>query len=483
LEHVSSSVLSKKDALSHTASDAAVALKGTGASALIAGVTSNVFWTAHADVEIDTTTGAITVDRAVGNTPITRTLTEPLNPPAFDATKADDNFKGGNHAFLIDSIGQFLGNDPAVDGSATATDIVGLGTYVPQPISEFTAAVADASLATLSVVDTNADEDRAKAFSSSIRAAITLVPEQMMAFAASGDCSAGPTEVRIAQGVKTCGSDLGAGSAGSLADRYPCGVKVVLEGAAADGPSLALPADMPAGACVSVTVLTADDVEFPAEEAYNANAGVDALKKFKWGKKWMVVTQILGLDVTGLTSAVNVTSGAIVAMDGPPSRRRLLAACPEGYEYRMGAVGTTFADTCACPSACGEATASCAVTASGNWTAILVPASVCAETSADNTGAIVGGVVGGLLGLLLLAAIAYYCCREQEQGPTGRAVAQEKPMVPVYLPQAYPVIPAEYAPAAAPMPVMPMEYVQQPMAVSVQPMMVEQQQQPVAYGM
>jgi hypothetical protein len=170
-------------------------------------------------------------------------------------------------------------------------------------------------------------------------------------------------------------------------------------------------------------------------------------------------------------------------MDGPPSRRRLLAACPEGYEYRMGAVGTTFADTCACPSACGEATASCAVTASGNWTAILVPASVCAETSADNTGAIVGGVVGGLLGLLLLAAIAYYCCRQQEQGPTGRAVAQEKPMVPVYLPQAYPVIPAEYAPAAAPMPVMPMEYVQQPMAVSVQPMMVEQQQQPVAYGM
>ena len=296
-----------------------------------------------------------------------------------------------------------------------------LGTYVPQPISEFTAAAAGASLATLSVVDTNADEDRAKAFSSSIRAAITLVPEQMMAFAASGDCSAGPTEVRIAQGVKTCGSDLGAGSAGSLADRYPCGVKVVVEGAAADGPSLALPADMPAGACVSVTVLTADDVEFPAEEAYNANAGVDALKKFKWGKKWMVVTQILGLDVTGLTSAVNVTSGAIVAMDGPPSRRRLLAACPEGYEYRMGAVGTTFADTCACPSACGEATASCAVTASGNWTAILVPASVCAETSADNTGAIVGGVVGGLLGLLLLAAIAYYCCREQEQGPTGRA--------------------------------------------------------------
>ena len=104
--------------------------------------------------------------------------------------------------------------------------------------------------------------------------------------------------------------------------------------------------------------------------------------------------------MTGLTSAVNVTSGAIVAIDGPPSRRRLLAACPEGYEYRMGAVGTTFADTCACPSACGEATASCAVTASGNWTAILVPASVCAETSADNTGATVGGVVGGLLGLL-----------------------------------------------------------------------------------
>ena len=95
-EKVSSSVLSKKDALSHTASDAAVALKGTGASALIAGVTSNVFWTAHADVEIDTTTGAITVDRAVGNTPITRTLTEPLNPPAFDVSKAAADFLGAS---------------------------------------------------------------------------------------------------------------------------------------------------------------------------------------------------------------------------------------------------------------------------------------------------------------------------------------------------------------------------------------------------
>jgi len=57
-----------------------------------------------------------------------------------------------------------------------------------------------------------------------------------------------------------------------------------------------------------------------------------------------------------------------------------------------------------------------------------------------------------VLGLLLLVAIGYYCCRRQEQGPVGRATPPDKNMVPVYLPQNYPVIPSEYVPANAPMP-------------------------------
>jgi hypothetical protein len=107
-----------------------------------------------------------------------------------------------------------------------------------------------------------------------------------------------------------------------------------------------------------------------------------------------VVTSILDLVLTGFDGAVTISSGVIAAVAGPPSRRRLLATCPTGYEYRMGPIGSTFADTCGCPSACDAATAACNVTGSGNWTAVLVPVAVCAaDVTDDNTGAVVGGAL------------------------------------------------------------------------------------------
>ncbi|KAJ1484506.1 hypothetical protein T484DRAFT_1796917, partial [Baffinella frigidus] len=102
-----------------------------------------------------------------------------------------------------------------------------------------------------------------------------------------------------------------------------------------------------------------------------------------------------------------------------------------------------------------------------------------------------------VLGVLLLCLIVYYCGR-REAGPIGRPPAPVKAMVPVYLPQSYPVVPAEFT-AAAPMPEWAPQYsgamqpvMQQPYMVEQQPAQyVEQPQQqpwmvqhhPVAYGM
>ncbi|KAJ1484507.1 hypothetical protein T484DRAFT_1796918, partial [Baffinella frigidus] len=204
--------------------------------------------------------------------------------------------------------------------------------------------------------------------------------------------------ITIVAGASTCGSDLGVSAdGGSLADNYPCGVSIVIEGATADGPTLSLPADMPAGACFAVKLFSADDIAWLTEEIFSANMDAAAIKAFKWGRKWLVVTSILSLEVSGLTSPLNVTSGPIIAASGVPTRRRLLAKCPAGYEYRMGTVGATFADACKCPSACDAASAACPTKVGGNWTAILVPAAACLDADAedwDYTGAIVGGVVG-----------------------------------------------------------------------------------------
>merc|ERR1712006_65836 len=58
----------------------------------------------------------------------------------------------------------------------------------------------------------------------------------------------------------------------------------------------------------------------------------------------------------------------------------------------------------------------------------------------DNTGAIVGGVVGGVAALLILGAVAYFCCKqpEQDQPWAKPTLAANQQMVPVYLPEQYP---------------------------------------------
>jgi hypothetical protein len=114
------------------------------------------------------------------------------------------------------------------------------------------------------------------------------------------------------------GSDLGiSADSGSLADEYPCGVSVVIEGATAGGPTLSLPADMPADACFAVKILSATDMTWPTEEMFSANMDTKTIKAFKWGPKWPVAAEILSLDISGdLTTAINITSGIITEQTG-----------------------------------------------------------------------------------------------------------------------------------------------------------------------
>eukprot|EP00960_Hanusia_phi_P067433 766629-Hanusia_phi.AAC.4 len=93
-----------------------------------------------------------------------------------------------------------------------------------------------------------------------------------------------------------------------------------------------------------------------------------------------------------------------------------------------------------------------------------------------NVGAIVGGVIGGVAGAALLGFLAY-----KFLAPAAVAKAPVEEMVPVYLPQTYPVLPVEYG-SAAPMPgsvpvVSPQPQV---MPVNASPMYGHQ---PFAYGM
>ncbi|EKX33065.1 hypothetical protein GUITHDRAFT_120759 [Guillardia theta CCMP2712] len=78
--------------------------------------------------------------------------------------------------------------------------------------------------------------------------------------------------------------------------------------------------------------------------------------------------------------------------------------------------------------------------------------------SSINVGAIVGGVIGGVAGAALLGFLAYKLL-----APATVVKSPVEEMVPVYLPQTYPVLPVDYA-SAAPMPLQTPVYGQQPMA-------------------
>lgn len=157
-------------------------------------------------------------------------------------------------------------------------------------------------------------------------------------------------------------------------------------------------------------------------------------------------------------------------------RRRLLAA-PEGYEYRIG----SSAGVCNCPGFTDAERVTCPNRPSGTYQIVLVGTEVCAETTTpssgggDNTGAIVGGVIGGITGLLVLGALAYFCCKgpQEEQQPwakpTPAATDREAPagnLVPVYLPEQYP----ELGGSAYPQAPATFDVAYSPMAMSAQPM-------------
>ncbi|EKX47611.1 hypothetical protein GUITHDRAFT_106598 [Guillardia theta CCMP2712] len=95
----------------------------------------------------------------------------------------------------------------------------------------------------------------------------------------------------------------------------------------------------------------------------------------------------------------------------------------------------------------------------------LNTASASSSTSAggQNIGAIIGGVIAGVVGAALIGFLAYKLI-----APKLVAKAVDEVIVPVYLPQAYPALPVDYA-TAAPMPISistPV-YGQQPLAYGI----------------
>jgi len=145
-------------------------------------------------------------------------------------------------------------------------------------------------------------------------------------------------------------------------------------------------------------------------------------------------------------------------------RRHLLetTVCPTGFDARLLTIGSPLHEACACEnSACGKSEAVCKTSKNGDtftWNQVLMLERVCRvkkdEAAYDPTGAIVGGVIGGFFGLLLLLLLFYFCClRKKEVPPTARAVPMQepaKPLAPVYLPQPYPSLSEQFAPAPMP---------------------------------
>eukprot|EP00960_Hanusia_phi_P016201 477399-Hanusia_phi.AAC.2 len=114
-----------------------------------------------------------------------------------------------------------------------------------------------------------------------------------------------------------------------------------------------------------------------------------------------------------------------------------------------------------------------AVTTSSSSTSSTATTTTTTPSSSTNVGAIVGGVIGGVVGAALLGFLAYKFLTPA----AVKAPAEE--MVPVYLPQTYPVLPVEYG-AAAPMPGSLPVTSPMPMPVNASPMYGHQ---PLAYGM
>jgi hypothetical protein len=127
---------------------------------------------------------------------------------------------------------------------------------------------------------------------------------------------------------------------------------------------------------------------------------------------------------TGLM--LDVTSPEITGI----TSRRAVTSCPVNQGYRLGKVGWTYNEVCACAKTCGP-TASCIISESGQYLAMLVPDSYCEATLAPDppychwwfckTGWIIGGTVLGLVAIAALAVLLFFCLRRR---PEPQALAE-----------------------------------------------------------
>jgi hypothetical protein len=220
------------------------------------------------------------------------------------------------------------------------------------------------------------------------------------------------------------------------------------------------------------------------KNTYDSTTVMTNIARYEWTWKSGSTPVNLRFNVRRNWVASQITSFATA-----PARRSLLdffraklngntLECERG-ENRMIRMGAPIKDACNCPDNCGKNEAACdnmecpagEVGANNvcHIAAIGLDKDVCDDGGSSNrTGAIVGGVLGGFFGLLLLAALAYFCCLKKTpvaqpyQPPEenrsgnyeGRPVAPvpEKVLAPVYLPQPYPAHPQQEAPPPSPGP-------------------------------
>jgi hypothetical protein len=94
----------------------------------------------------------------------------------------------------------------------------------------------------------------------------------------------------------------------------------------------------------------------------------------------------------------------------PPSARRTgrmgIAGCPSGYSFRIARLGDPMAAACACPASCGDNATCAGVSASGLWTTVLVPDSVCDPAPPGGLGATAIIVICAVVAVVVLIALA-----------------------------------------------------------------------------
>jgi hypothetical protein len=211
--------------------------------------------------------------------------------------------------------------------------------------------------------------------------------------------------------------------------------------------SVTFPANFPSIATVTLAEEKFADYTGVAEAAAGSEVGVDTYNKQSFLGNFGVIGGIPD------TNTAEFTIKQTVAGVDTSARRRLLADCPDGFDARMLRVGAALKTACGCPSVCGKAESECSTGEAGAWNTVSLVERVCkaAASPYDPTPAIVGGVLGGFFGLLLIGLLIWYlCCRKPAPEPVGRAVAIEKPLAPVYLPQPYPTLPEQYVPQPVP---------------------------------